>query len=109
MRVMNVHVYGINLVSLIFSSAFAHDISGFMVWGTISYNSRSHLVFLQGKVNIARKLHRLLTAISSTDLSPIKHVWDTMEQELNSFSRACHNHCQTVKTGARCLGQSIAG
>ena len=27
--------------------------SGFMVWGAISYNSRSHLVFLQGKVNSA--------------------------------------------------------
>ena len=28
--------------------------SGFMVWGAISYNSRSHMVFLQGKVNCAR-------------------------------------------------------
>ena len=28
--------------------------SGFMVWEAISYNSRSHLVFLHGKVNSAR-------------------------------------------------------
>ena len=25
------------------------------------------------------------------------------------FSRACHNHCRFVTTGARCLGQSITG
>ena len=26
-----------------------------------------------------------------------------------SFSRVCHNHCRIATTGARCLGQSIAG
>ena len=26
-----------------------------------------------------------------------------------SFSRVCHNHCRITTTGARCLGQSIAG
>ena len=29
-------------------------ISGFMVWGAISYNSQSHLVFVQCKENSAR-------------------------------------------------------
>ena len=36
-------VYGVDLVSVIFRRAFAHDtktpISGFMMWGTISYPS----------------------------------------------------------------------
>ena len=54
---MNVLVYGIDLVSIIFRSAFAHDTqtptSGFMVWGSISYNLLSHLAFLQDKVNSA--------------------------------------------------------
>ena len=59
MGVMDVHVYGIDLVRAIFCNAFVHDIqapsSGFMVWGVegISYNLWSHLVFLQGKVNSA--------------------------------------------------------
>ena len=55
MGVMDIHVYGIDLVSVTFRSAFVHtgSTSGFMVWGVISYNSWSHLVFLQGKVNSA--------------------------------------------------------
>ena len=43
MRMMNVHVYCVDLVRVIFRSAFANDtgpISGFMMSGVISYISR---------------------------------------------------------------------
>ena len=55
--VMDVHVYGVDLVSVIFRSALVQDTgptSGFVVFGAISYNLRSDLVFLQGKVNCTR-------------------------------------------------------
>ena len=51
---MDVHVYGVDQVSVIFWSAFAHDTQAppQASWcGAISYNSQSHLVYLQGKVN----------------------------------------------------------
>ena len=51
MRVMDVHMYGLDLVSVIFWSAFAHNPQ--VPSQAISYNSQSHLVFLQGKVNCA--------------------------------------------------------
>ena len=57
MRVMDIHMYGIDLMSVIFQSAFAHDTQAppQASWcgEAIIYNSRSHLVFLQGKVNSA--------------------------------------------------------
>ena len=57
MQMMDVHVYGVYLVSVIFRSTFSHNIQATpqASWcgETISYNSRSHLVFLQGKVNSA--------------------------------------------------------
>ena len=37
--------------------------SGFMVWGAISYNSWSHLVFLQGKVNNARYIAQVVNHV----------------------------------------------
>ena len=37
--------------------------SGFMVWGAISYNSRSHLVFLQGKVNSAYYIAQIVNPV----------------------------------------------
>ena len=47
-------MYDIDLVNIILQSAFAHDIQAphQVSWcvGAISYNLRSHLVFLQGKV-----------------------------------------------------------
>ena len=53
MQVINVHMYGIDLVSITFWSAFTRDTQAppqdFMVQEAISYNSRLHLVFLQGK------------------------------------------------------------
>ena len=57
MWVMNIYVHSVDLVSIIFWSAFAHNIQAppQASWcgGAINYNSRSHLVFLQSKVNIA--------------------------------------------------------
>ena len=56
MRVMDVYVYGVDLVSVIFLSAFANDTqappqASWCGGGGINYNSQSHLLFLQGKVN----------------------------------------------------------
>ena len=51
------------LVSVTFRSAFAHDTQAppQASWcGGISYNSRSHLVFLQDKVNIARYIAQVV-------------------------------------------------
>ena len=57
MQVMDVHVYGVDLMSVIFQSAFAHDTqaSPRALWygGAINYIPWSDLVFLQGKVNSA--------------------------------------------------------
>ena len=36
---------------------------GFMVWGAISYDSRSYLVFLQGKVNSARYIAQVVNPV----------------------------------------------
>ena len=68
MWMMNVHVYGIDLVSVTFQSAFAHDTqaSPQVSWcggGVISYNSRSHLVFLQGKVNSVRYIAQVVNSV----------------------------------------------
>ena len=57
MRVIDVHVYGVDQGSVILRSVFIHDTQAppQASWcGAICYNSRSHLVFLQGKVNSAR-------------------------------------------------------
>ena len=115
--------------------------SGFMVWGTTGFNSLSHLVFLQGKVNSVRYIAQVVNPVllpflqhdnayphmcavmqcalhgvqqlpwqaRLPDLSPIENVWVLMKWELTLFSRACHNHCRIVTTGAKCLGKCIAG
>ena len=61
---MDIHVYDIDLVSIIFQNVFAHDTcptSGFMVWGAITYNSQSHLLFLQGRINSARYIAQVVS------------------------------------------------
>ena len=120
-----------------------------MMWGAISHNSWSHLVFLQGKVNSARysaqdvnplllpflgqegdvlfqqdNVHPYTAAATqralhgvqqlpwlarSPDLSPIEHVWDMMKREPTLSPEPATNQWKIVTTGARCLGQSIAG
>ena len=63
MQVMDVHVYGKDLVRVIFRRAFAHGRQAppQASWcGAISYNLQSHLVFLQGKLTVPAILHRLL-------------------------------------------------
>ena len=50
-------MYNIDLVSVIFRTSFAHDTRPHLRLhgvGAISYNSRPHMVFLQGKVKSAR-------------------------------------------------------
>ena len=54
---IDIYVYGVDLVSVIFWTVFAHDKQAppQASWcGGISYNSRSHLVILQGEINSAR-------------------------------------------------------
>ena len=69
MRVMEIHMYGIDLVSVIFWSAFAHNtqVPPQASWcgggGGISYNLWSHLVFLQGKVNSARYIAQVVNPV----------------------------------------------
>ena len=61
MRLMDV-----DLVSVTFRSAFAHDKRTHLRLhgvGAISYYSRSHLVFLQGKVNSARYIAQVLNPV----------------------------------------------
>ena len=57
MRVMDVYMYGIDLVSVIVQSVLAHDTKAPLLaswYGAISYNLQSPLVFVQGKENSAR-------------------------------------------------------
>jgi hypothetical protein len=60
-RVIDVYVYGVEPVTAIFRSAFTHrPHSGLHGVPAISYNLRSHLVFLQRKLASAPTLCRLL-------------------------------------------------
>ena len=58
---MDEYVYGVDVVSPIFRFAFAH----FWLHGVeaISYNSRSYLVFMQGKVNCARSISQVVNLV----------------------------------------------
>ena len=64
LRIMDIYVFGVDLVSVIFLSAFAQGTLATpqASWceGTISYNSRSHLVFLKGKVNSSRYIAQVV-------------------------------------------------
>ena len=63
---MDVHVYGVDLASVIFWSVLAHDTPAPTEdsWcGAISYFSRSHLVFLQGKVNSASYIAQIVNPL----------------------------------------------
>ena len=97
--------------------------------GAISYNSPSHVVYLQGKVNSANYIVQFVNPVL---LPFLRQEGDVLFQQYNarphmllqcllnwtcvgcdqagtySFSRAYHNYCQIATTGARCLGQSIA-
>ena len=64
---IDVHVYGVDLVIVIFRSAFAHNTQTLpqASWNeeAICYNSLSHLVFLQGKVNSARYIAQVVNPV----------------------------------------------
>ena len=67
MQVLDVQMYGIDLVSVIFRSAFDHDTQApsQASWcgGSISHNSRLLLVFLQVKVNSARYIAQVVNTV----------------------------------------------
>ena len=52
-----------------------------MVWGTISFNSRSHLVFLQGKVSSARYIAQVVNPVL---LPFLRHEGDVLFQQDNA-------------------------
>ena len=65
MQGMDVHMYSIDLVSVIFQSAFAHMQASLQAsWcGGPSYNLQSHLVFLQGKVNSSYYISQVVNPV----------------------------------------------
>ena len=68
MQVMDVHAYGVDLVSITFWGAFTHDTqvppqASWCEGRGMSYNSQSHLVFLQGKVNSARYIAQIVNSM----------------------------------------------
>ena len=85
MRVMDVHVYSVDLVSVIIRSAFAHDTQAppeaSWCW-IISYNSWPYLVFLQGKVNSARYISQV---VNSVLLSFLRQEGDVLFQQNNAL------------------------
>ena len=68
-------------------------------------NARPHMA---AATQLALRGVQLPWLARTPDLSPVEHVWDMMKQDL-SFSRVCHKHCRIATTGARRLGQAIAG
>ena len=66
MRVIDVHVNGVDLGSVnlpeCIRSQYTGPTSGFMVWG-LQLHSRSHFVFLQGKVNSAHYIIQVVNAV----------------------------------------------
>ena len=63
MRVMDVHVYGVDLVSIIFRSALAHAHRPYLrlpVLGATSYNSLSHLDKVNSALYIAQVVNPVL-------------------------------------------------
>ena len=107
MRVMDVHVYGVNLVSFIFRRAFAHDTgptSGFMTCRAISYNSRPHLVILQGKVNIARLLPQVVYPVI---LSFLRQEHVLFQHDSGCCDVTCSSWCTTTALASK-IPRSLA-
>ncbi|GFU25183.1 transposable element Tc1 transposase [Trichonephila clavipes] len=67
--------------------------AGVMVWGAITYDSRSTLIVMRGTLTLQRyvddvpRLHTLPWPASSPDLSPVEHVWEQLKRQMPS----CHS------------------
>ena len=84
---MDIYVHGVNLVSIIFQTAFAQDIQTLSVasWcGDQSYNSRSHLLFMQGKVNSALYITQVVNPVL---LPFLRQEGDVLFQQDNEHPR----------------------
>ena len=82
--VMDIFLHGLDLVSINFRSAFTHDTQAHLRYhcvGAINYNSRSHLVFLQGKSNSARHIEQVVNPVL---LSFIRKKVDVLFQQDNA-------------------------
>ena len=98
MQEKDLHVCGVDLVIVIFWSAFAHDtqVPPQPSWcGAISYNSWSHLVFLQGKVNSVRYIAQVVNPML---LPFLRHEGDVLFQQDNSvpYTAAATKHVFVV-------------
>ncbi|GFV98390.1 transposable element Tcb2 transposase [Trichonephila clavipes] len=64
-----------------------------MVWGAISYDSRSTLIVMRGTLTGQRyaddilRPHTLPWPAHSPDVSPVEHVWNQLKQPM----RSCHS------------------
>ena len=65
-----------------------------MVWETISYNSRSHFVFVQGKVNSAR----YIAQVNPVLLPLLRQEGDVLFSLASFFEKK-----KTYKMGSRCV------
>ncbi|GFV14392.1 transposable element Tcb2 transposase [Trichonephila clavipes] len=67
--------------------------AGVMVWGAISYDSRSTLIVMRGTFTGQRYVddilrpHTLPWPARSPDLFPVEHVWDQLKRQMLS----CHS------------------
>ena len=70
--------------------------SGFMVWGAISYNSRSHLVFPQDKVNSAPYTVQVVNPVLCQDGDVLYQEDNTCPHAATATQHALHGVTTTV-------------
>ena len=103
MRVMDIYVYGIDLVSIFFWSAFTHDTHPQASWcgGAISYNSQSHLMLLQGKVNSASYIAQVVNPMLLPFLREEGDVVFQQDSECPHTAAAIQCALRSVQTTAQ--------
>ena len=94
MRVIDIHVNGVDLVIVIFRSAFAHNTQTLpqASWNeeAICYNSLSHLVFLQGEVNSARYIAQVVNPVNC-------HFFDVISCAFQHYNAHPHTAAATQR------------
>ena len=88
MLVMDIHVYGIDLVSVIFRSAFAHDTQAPPQASWFEGPSRSPLVFVQSKVNSVRYIAQVVNPMILSFLR---------QEDGVLFNRTTHIHIRLLR------------
>ena len=98
MQVMDIHVYGVRPDECHLLECICLRHTFFMLWGSISYNSPSHLVFLQGKVNSAWYIAQVVNCML---LPFLQQEGDVL------FSRTTRPHMAAVMQCALCGVQQL--